>query len=185
MLGKDWSPARVDVSVAEPSTLASLPLFEGVEICRVPTSAAIHIPAPLLAATVRSRDAARSDRRPPSDLGDLDFVQSLRELVRSYVRVRDFGIDKIARAAGMSRRTLQRRLSEVGVSYTALVDQVRFEIARELLLVSPKLAVTHIGYELGYRDPGSFTRAFRRFAGTSPAAFRRSTAAVIPRAEVA
>ena len=87
----------------------------------------------------------------------------------------DPSIDKVALAAGMSRRTPQRRLTETGVSYSGLLDQVRFEMARELLLDSGELAVTEIGYELGYRDPGSFTRAFRRFAGTSPAGFRRAS----------
>ncbi len=175
VLGEDWSPAGIAVSVADPATLASLPLFEGVPTFRVPSSAAIHVPAALLAAPIRCRIAARGDRPLPADLSDLDFVQSLRELVRSYVRVSDPSIDKVALAAGMSRRTLQRRLTETGVSYSGLLDQVRFEMARELLLDSGELAVTDIGYELGYRDPGSFTRAFRRFAGASPAGFRRAS----------
>lgn len=184
-LGDGWSPPSVDVSVAEPSTLASLPLFEGVSVRAVPISATIHIPLSALALPSSSRDAGLSERALPDDFGDLDFVQSMRELIRSYVRVGELSFSNVALAAGLSRRTLQRRLSDVGISYSGMVDQVRFEVARELLLESPELPVTQIGYELGYADPGSFTRAFRRFAGTSPIAFRRASPSGMPTAEVA
>ncbi len=77
----------------------------------------------------------------------------------------------IAEAMGISARTLQRRLAEQGLSYSRLVDEVRFSKARELILERQKL--TDVATRLGYADAGSFTRAFERWAGMSPLQYRK------------
>jgi len=76
-----------------------------------------------------------------------------------------------AEAMGVSARTLQRRLAEQGVSYSHLVDEVRFIKARELILKKEKL--TEVATQLGYADAGSFTRAFERWTGMSPMQYRK------------
>jgi len=80
-------------------------------------------------------------------------------------------VDLAAAAAGMSRRTLQRRLTEHGLNYSRLVEQVRFETAVNLLK-NPRIKLIEIGAELGYTDPANFTHAFKRWAGVSPRKFR-------------
>ena len=77
----------------------------------------------------------------------------------------------------MSQRTLQRRLAEYDLTFSDLADQVRYDIAREMLAEASGLSITEIGFQLGYDDPGSFTRAFRRFAGMTPSSFRNSRVA--------
>lgn len=82
----------------------------------------------------------------------------------------------IARAAeslGTSVRTLQRKLSELGLSYSMLVDQARHEVATQFLLTTDK-KIIDLAYELGYQDPSHFARAFRRVAGESPREYRAS-----------
>lgn len=81
-------------------------------------------------------------------------------------------IDHTARQLGMPVRTLQRRLRECGQSYSQLVDAVRCEQACRLL-DEPGTCVTDVSKELGYTDPGSFSRAFRRWTGLSPRDYRR------------
>lgn len=75
----------------------------------------------------------------------------------------------------MTVRTLQRRLAAAGLTYSRLVDEVRFERAR-LLLVEPGVGISNIAAALGYADPAHFTRAFTRWAGVAPQAYRRRLA---------
>jgi AraC-like DNA-binding protein len=71
----------------------------------------------------------------------------------------------------VDRRTLNRRLSVLGVSFRELVDEVSFEIARQLLEDSA-MQVIEIAALLGYAGASPFTRAFRRWSGTTPAEWR-------------
>lgn len=83
---------------------------------------------------------------------------------------------QIARALGLSERTLHRRLQDEGISFTTLVDDARR--ARALLLLEDKqLSTGEIAFLLGYAEPSAFFRAFRRWTGDTPRAFRERMAA--------
>jgi AraC-like DNA-binding protein len=71
----------------------------------------------------------------------------------------------------MSPRTLQRKLAEAGTSYKALMDGTRRELALRYI-DDPDLSITDITFSLGFADPSSMTRAFRRWTGTSPSEYR-------------
>jgi AraC-like DNA-binding protein len=73
----------------------------------------------------------------------------------------------------VSPRTLQRRLREEGTSFGQLLDELRREFALRLLR-DRKLAVYEVAFLLGYAEPSTFHRAFRRWTGLSPLRFRRS-----------
>jgi AraC-like DNA-binding protein len=81
-------------------------------------------------------------------------------------------IDRAAEALGMSRRTLQRRLNEAGVTYGQLLDRCRIDAACKLLEDS-KIRLRDVASELGYADPSSFSRFFVRSMGRTPRAYRR------------
>ena len=76
-----------------------------------------------------------------------------------------------ARIADMSVRTLQRRLSLLGVSYSTVVDEARFRVASRLLgaTATPSLEIARA---VGYSDASHFARAFRRLTGLSPREYR-------------
>ena len=177
LLGPLWLPDAVQVSVVCPTVLRSMPMFEELEISEVKQTTVLQISVEQLWRSNRSFTQPERDHPSDGDLSradtDLDFFQSLRLVMMSYARVGCLRMEDTAAAAGLSRRTLQRRLQDAGLTYSNLVDQVRYEIARELLSQSSELTVTQVGYELGYNDPGSFSRAFRRFAGLPPAEYRR------------
>lgn len=82
-----------------------------------------------------------------------------------------FGLADVARALHVSPRTLKRRLGDHGVTFHALVSDVRRTEAMRLLRHSV-LTVEQIGAQLGYADAGNFCRAFKRWTGVSPGAFR-------------
>lgn len=80
----------------------------------------------------------------------------------------------IARRLHTSVRTLKRRLAAEGTSYSALLDEARRE--RALLLLRGALTAEEVADRLGYSDAANFTRAFRRWTGTTPRSFRREAA---------
>ncbi len=81
----------------------------------------------------------------------------------------------VAANFGTSPRTLQRRLNRHGVTYWALVEQSRFEIAGALLRETD-LKVQEIATMIGYGTPGAFTRAFTGWAGRAPSVYRSAHA---------
>lgn len=81
-----------------------------------------------------------------------------------------------SRSLGLAPRSLQRRLAASGTSFEALVDGWRRTRARHHL-ADPALEVGVIARLLGYRDPSHFVRAFRRWEGVAPFAYRRAALA--------
>lgn len=81
------------------------------------------------------------------------------------------GLPVVAASLHLSERTLRRRLDDEGTSFRALVDEVREQLATELL-VTGGLPVEAVARRLGYAEPAAFTHAFRRWKGTSPRAYR-------------
>lgn len=81
-------------------------------------------------------------------------------------------IETVAARLGTSVRTLRRRLNDENSSYQSILDEVRFGLAREYLSETA-LPLQEIATLLGYSEPGNFTHAFKRWAGTTPQAFRK------------
>jgi AraC-like DNA-binding protein len=78
---------------------------------------------------------------------------------------------EIARALGMSQRSMQRRLHESGTSYEAVLGEVRKELACAYLREG-RYSVGELAFTLGFEDASAFARAFRRWTGVSPSTFR-------------
>jgi AraC-like DNA-binding protein len=81
--------------------------------------------------------------------------------------------DDVARALGVGPRTLRRQLAEEGTTLRAVFDEVRLEVAIERLRL-PEVSIAQLAFELGFSDQTALSRAFRRWTGRSPAAFRRA-----------
>lgn len=77
----------------------------------------------------------------------------------------------VARHMAMSTRNLQRVLRESGTSYQLLLDEVRRDVAIQHLS-NPATSVSQVGFLLGFSESSAFHRAFRRWTGQSPSAFR-------------
>ena len=81
-------------------------------------------------------------------------------------------IDRIARELGLSRQTLYRRLKAEGVTFEALVDGLRRRLALRFVR-EQGLPVKEAAWRLGFSDPAAFSRAFKRWTGSSPSAMQR------------
>jgi AraC-like DNA-binding protein len=73
----------------------------------------------------------------------------------------------------MSRRTLERRLSEEGTTYRDLVEGLRRGLA-EQFLVEPRVAIAEVAFLLGFSEASAFHRAFKRWTGKTPTDYRRA-----------
>lgn len=78
----------------------------------------------------------------------------------------------LAAKLGMTERTLQRRLKTYNLGFRDLVDETRRRTASELLRTSD-VPIAELAFRLGYSDTISFSQAFRRWTGVTPAAMRR------------
>ena len=72
---------------------------------------------------------------------------------------------------GLSERTLQRRITEEGTTFRALLLEARRSLGRQLL-ESPDCDIQEVAFLLGYQDANAFHRAFKEWEGVSPARWR-------------
>ena len=81
----------------------------------------------------------------------------------------------IARAVGLSARSFHRRLSEHGVSFQILTEETRRDLAIGLLR-DDRHSLAEIAFLTGFAEQSSFTRAFKRWVGQTPASYRKERA---------
>ena len=79
--------------------------------------------------------------------------------------------EDMARRLHMSRRTLQRKLSETNTTYQKLVDDTRRDLALRYM-EDPRNSITDVTFLLGFSGQSAFTRAFKRWTGMSPTTYR-------------
>jgi AraC-like DNA-binding protein len=101
-------------------------------------------------------------------------VGQIREAVIVELASSGAELAQVARRVAMSTRTVQRRLEQAGTSYQDLVDDVRAGMARALLRDRSR-SIIDVAFELGYADLKGFYRAFRRWTGMTPAAYREGS----------
>ena len=103
-------------------------------------------------------------------------LDDLPKVLNEAILAGQCSVSNIARKLGLHPRTLNRRLQESGTSYRQELNKARFEIARQLLARSSQ-AIAQIAFLLNYSDVTAFNRAFKRWAGVTPAKWRKQIAA--------
>jgi AraC-like DNA-binding protein len=81
----------------------------------------------------------------------------------------------IAKYLGLSDRSLHRRLAEHGLSFKGLTEQTRRELAKGLVC-DEQHSLAEVAFLTGFSEQSSFTRAFKRWFGTTPASYRKTKA---------
>jgi AraC-like DNA-binding protein len=77
------------------------------------------------------------------------------------------GVSEIASRLGVSTRTLTRRLSFEGLSFSKLLEDLKIHLAKRYL-ADKELSISQVAWLLGYQESGAFSRAFKRWTGKSP-----------------
>ena len=99
------------------------------------------------------------------------LTADLRQALRTEI-LRDFcSATTAARLFSMHRRTLHRHLQAEGHTFRQVANEVRFEIARDLL-DNTALAIGQVAAVLQYSETSAFTRTFQRWSGQPPSAWR-------------
>lgn len=99
------------------------------------------------------------------------IVQAVRARIQALLTHDAARLPEVARALGLSARTLQRKLAEADASFSDLLDASRRELAQQYL-GDRSLALTEIAFLLGFGQQSNFNHAFRAWFGTTPAAWR-------------
>ena len=166
-------PRLADIGAYE--TAMGVPVRDRAAVDRLSAPAGI-VNARLPAAFVAHSDAHL--RLAENALADIDAGGGIVRSVQGLL----FDLDgdgahaaTVARALGLSERTLRRRLQAEGTSFGDQYAKARFELARSYLRSLP---VRDVAEMLGYHDASTFRRAFRRWSGSTPAKFAASIPAV-------
>jgi AraC-like DNA-binding protein len=175
-VGPEWSPEEVRLMVGVEPVLGDWVNLGGARLITGQRHSSFTLARSLLNHPVPRPDAAMSGKKDAAPASGqpmpADFVTSSEQLVLSLLADGYPGIHAAAEAAGMTARTLQRRLADVGFTYSGLVAAARTRQAIELLTTT-EMPIAEIAAELGYTDQSNFGRAFRRRTGMSPLVFRR------------
>jgi len=175
---KQWQPQTIYLQSTKKNTLTKSKIFAQTDIKTGAGFSAVAFPRSFLSLPLpasfnfpREQQHQEHDKIWQSSAPAEDFLGSFRQALASLLRGDYPDINIAAEIAGMSVRTLQRRLALEGLTYSRIIEQTRFNKAL-CLLQEPNLKLIDITYELGYQDPAHFTRAFKRWTGVSPREFR-------------
>ena len=177
LMGTQWYPIALHFQADQLSGLDDIELFSHTRVYFQQPNNAIAFPKSLLTLPLQHRINSNLCYQQQtyeilqSSAPATDFTTSLRQLIREHLKGGYPDVKLAAEAAGMSTRTLQRRLAQEGLNYSRLVEQVRFDLAM-ILLQYATLQLNDIASELGYTEPANFTRSFKRWVGISPRGFR-------------
>ena len=100
-----------------------------------------------------------------------DIVHDVRSLIVEGLARGAVHIDTVASRLSLSSKTLERRLGERGESFSALSDAIRQDFAKQYLRETD-FRLEQIAYLTGYSEPAALVRAFKRWTGKTPMAFR-------------
>lgn len=171
--------SRVEITPHPVAGVAHLqPWFGRVEAAAAPR---LVIDIPARVANARMRRAVGATGQPPSRLldpaGEDDFLRSLRWTIDATLDAGPTSIGDVAAAAGLSARTLQRRLAGCGVTFSDLIDEARRETALRLI-ATETMAASEVAARLGYANASALSRAVRRWTGETPTAIRARACAL-------
>ncbi len=111
------------------------------------------------------------DQLPPAS----ETVDRVRRAIEAELTGGQPRLESVARRLAMSPRTLQRRLSDEGVVFNDLLDEMRLRAAKAYL-AQRDIAAAEVAYLLGFAEQSSFNHAFKRWTGQTPTEYRRASA---------
>ncbi len=175
--GKNWRPDLVHLMMDANKVIHKNALLSSCELTFSQPRTAIAFNAGLLNANVSIKPGLNpTGYRQLEDIQDKsEFLTALKTIIDRYVTEKDLSIEVIADLAGCTTRTLQRLLKQHEISYTDLLNQGRMNYAITNIRLSG-MTITEIANQLGYNDTAHFTRAFKRWTGVTPSAYRKNVA---------
>jgi AraC-like DNA-binding protein len=189
LCGPQWHPSDVHFALAAPPAGAPIQTAFYVAPRFDQERSGITFPARWLARSPPGADPLlhRMMRERVAELlasadDDDDIVGRVRRQLRTMVTAPRCSIEAASEHLGLHVRTMKRHLAAAGTTFLELREEARYDTACHLLR-STRMPVGEVASILGYTECSSFTRAFGRWAGMGPAAWRsRRARSVAPRA---
>lgn len=180
LCGPAWVPSEVRLAHRRPADVRPFRRFYRAPVRFDAPENALVFPTKWLAQPLPTSDPSlraqlQDEVRYLDAIHRMGFAAKLRRTLRAAVTGGACSVEDVAAIYGLSRRTLSRRLRAEGTTFEALLEDVRHEVACQLLGHTDLLA-RDVADTLGYADAAAFTRAFRRWSGTTPARWRAANA---------
>lgn len=180
LTGTSVSPLRVSFVNPEPADLQPYEEFYGCPVAFESTTTDVELrvadlglalvsPDPLLQASLEAQADALLEALPP--VGALSM--QVRRLISHALPHGMPSQDQVASQLHRSARSLHRDLAVEGTSFRTLLSQTQRDIAEQYLR-DLRLGLVEVAMLCGYADQSAFTRAYKQWTGTSPAAARKS-----------
>jgi AraC-like DNA-binding protein len=180
LCGKDWRASQVMLSREAPKDREPYQRFFQAPLRFDAEQSAIVFPSrwldrplastdPLLYRHLEAEAAALRAR------SDGDPVHGLRQLLRKTLVTQKASIALVARQLGVHERTLNRRLRAEGTTFQRELEAMRYGTAQQLL-GETAMSLAQVATALEYADASAFSRAFKRWSGTTPAQWRARAA---------
>lgn len=112
------------------------------------------------------------ERQLREQAGGVDFPAQVEGAIRRALNVGPVRVEAICEELGVSRSTMQRQLAAAGQAYQSILNHVRRDLA-ERYLTKSKLTPVQVAGLIGFADPKSFQRAFKKWTGKPPEKFRQ------------
>ncbi|MGD1983557.1 MAG: helix-turn-helix domain-containing protein [Chromatiaceae bacterium] len=169
-IGIDWEPKHVTVTVCDlhavPSHYHGMYLQQGDK-----SGATIRFPMAWLLLSFSQKFSAQGTQdsflSPPRAL-----INAIRESLKPYLHLPDLSVTKAAEICGFKERVLRSKLHDLDTSLSREMALLREERATQLLRET-NTSIAEIGDAVGFSDPGSFTRSFKKWTGMSPKEYRQ------------
>jgi AraC-like DNA-binding protein len=167
--GRDWAPSEVLLARRVPKDIRAFRSFFRAPVRFDQEVAALVFPAKDLAMKVSSADpearlALEKTVRELEGITCADLVDQLKRSLRKRLATGDCSCDEASRRFSVHRRTMNRHLKAAGTGFRTVLDELRFEVARQLVS-DTALPLAQISAALNFSEPAAFTRAFERWSG--------------------
>jgi AraC-like DNA-binding protein len=175
--GTRWSPAEVRFAHHAPRDARDHERFFGVLPRFATGENALVLPVALLDLSCRRTDPSLLsllDRYAADRLGRsrvVTFADRARAALSEELPAGNVTVQRLAARLMVSVRTLHRSLANEGTTYRRILDQLRLDIAKHHL-IDDRVSVAEVAFLLGFSESSAFHRAFKRWTGRTPVAFR-------------
>ena len=175
--GADWRPDRVYLMNKPPRDLERFAQFFRAPIEYWAPASKMTFNSAVLDWPVKVHDPAYREILTPIlekaiESARGDFMFAVKSILNSHVGDGRLTRTEVSRALGVSVHVLARRLKSAGVTFTDLAEQLKIERAQSLLLKGKHIG--EIFSDLGFAHVSSFTRAFKKHVGQSPARWKKA-----------
>ncbi len=172
-----WQPSQICLQGKPSNRATRTPFFAGARLRSGAAFTSVNFPRSFLSLPLKSplnlsrKQTQTSDLLLRSSAPAPNLSDSLQQAIAPLLSIGYPDIHLAADIAGMSIRTLQRSLEAERMTYSRVIEKIRFDQAI-CCLREPTIKLKDIATELGYKNSTHFTRAFKRWTGLSPKEYR-------------